>query len=689
MPSLSDIKVVISTAADTKGIKDTEDALGGFSTKSAAIFGAISGAAQSLVSQGINLITSSVGDAVKRVDTLNNSNRTFENMGFSASATKDMMHQLDLSIRGLPTTLSDAVTGVELLTGATNDIGQSRKIFDALNDGIIGFGGSAEQVNGAIIQISQAFSNGKVDAQTWNSLIQNGMGPALDAMARKAGVSIGQFKSDLSTGKITVADFQQSLIDLDTKGGGGMSSLNKIAHDSTSGISTGIANAKTAVTRGIADIITAIGTKNISNAIADVGKSFETIAKRIPEYVKTAVEFLKQHHMALSAIAGVIVAVVVPAFFSLAGSILAAMVPLLPFIAIGTAIGVVAQLIANQLGGWHTVLRDIETVMHPLISDTEKWYDQLGGLHGIIHIVHTDVFNFLGLFRELIAAFTQSTAIVIITQFFQQVFLPALKAIWAAIAQNLMPALEQLWTAFTRLYNALQPGLTDVLKVVAVILGGVLFLAIWLVVSALNVIIQAFSMMVSAISIAIGWIANLIGWFGNLVGATWNAVSTVISIFRNLWPAFRDVVGVIGAIIGGVGGLILSPFQWAYNAVVGLFRNLPHELGSIISGAFSGVTNAAKSALHGLHIPGFATGVTNFSGGLAVVGEQGPELVNLPAGSDVYTNKQSQGMMGGGQTTYNIQSVNLTTADATNAFFAIQDRNGQLASMGMSVRRAY
>jgi len=40
------------------------------------------------------------------------------------------------------------------------------------------------------------------------------------------------------------------------------------------------------------------------------------------------------------------------------------------------------------------------------------------------------------------------------------------------------------------------------------------------------------------------------------------------------------------------------------------------------------------------NVPGFAGGVTNFSGGLAIVGEQGPELVNLPKGSNVIPNNK-------------------------------------------------
>jgi len=43
----------------------------------------------------------------------------------------------------------------------------------------------------------------------------------------------------------------------------------------------------------------------------------------------------------------------------------------------------------------------------------------------------------------------------------------------------------------------------------------------------------------------------------------------------------------------------------------------------------------------------FAGGVRNFGGGLAIVGEQGPELVGLPSGSNVYSNRETMGMMGG------------------------------------------
>ena len=47
-------------------------------------------------------------------------------------------------------------------------------------------------------------------------------------------------------------------------------------------------------------------------------------------------------------------------------------------------------------------------------------------------------------------------------------------------------------------------------------------------------------------------------------------------------------------------------------------------------------------------IPNFAAGTPNFGGGMALVGERGPEVVNLPGGSSITPHLLSKGSMGGG-----------------------------------------
>lgn len=250
--------------------------------------GAVFGVFATVGSKAVNMVSDSLDGAISRIDTLNNSDRAFSNMGFSAEETKKAMDNLQGAIKGLPTGLDGAVKGVQLLAGSTEDVGKSTEIFKAMNDGILGFGGNAEMVDNAIVQLSQSFSNGKVDAETWNSMINSGLGPTLNAMAKQMGKTTGELKSGLSDGSISVKDFQDRLIELDKNGGGGIKSLNQIAKDSTKGISTSISNAKKAVTRGVADMITNLNdglAKNnlptLSDMISNAGARAEAVFKKI------------------------------------------------------------------------------------------------------------------------------------------------------------------------------------------------------------------------------------------------------------------------------------------------------------------------------------------------------------------------------------------------------------------------
>ena len=74
-------------------------------------------------------------------------------------------------------------------------------------------------------------------------------------------------------------------------------------------------------------------------------------------------------------------------------------------------------------------------------------------------------------------------------------------------------------------------------------------------------------------------------------------------------------------------------------------------------------------------IPGFASGVRNFGGGLAVVGERGPELLNLPGGSDVIPLRRG-GSFGATITNNIYMPPGSDGEDVVNAIRRYERRNG-------------
>ena len=291
-------KSTTSGAKAVKSLGKVTSGLGSMITGIGKVVGSVGlGALLTVGNKAFGAVSNNLDGAIKRIDTLANSTRAFENMGFSADNTAKAMKNISKAIEGLPTALNDSVSNVQLLAASTGDLDLSVDVYKALNDAILGFGGDANMANNAIVQLSQSFSNGKIDAQTWNSMINSGLGPTLNALAKTMGKTTGELKEGLSEGKISVKEFQEGLIKLDKEGGGGLKSLEQIVKDSTKGIGTSLANAKTAMVRGTAELIKSadqvlvnMNLPTISESISNSGKKVENVMKAVaaglPELAK-------------------------------------------------------------------------------------------------------------------------------------------------------------------------------------------------------------------------------------------------------------------------------------------------------------------------------------------------------------------------------------------------------------------
>jgi len=71
-------------------------------------------------------------------------------------------------------------------------------------------------------------------------------------------------------------------------------------------------------------------------------------------------------------------------------------------------------------------------------------------------------------------------------------------------------------------------------------------------------------------------------------------------------------------------------------------------------------SNQEYGGYGGYQIGAFADGINNFQGGMALVGEKGPEILRLPKGSSITPNKQTEEMLGQGVTNhFNIANMNV------------------------------
>jgi tape measure domain-containing protein len=198
-----------------------------------------------LVSGAQNAIGEAVSNGVKRYDTIKVAKRTLStvvgDVDDSTAKIQKMIDNLDESILGLPTTLDDALSHVTRFTSINHDLDRSQKLFSAINDSILTFGGDSEGVNNAVTQYSQIMGS-KMDARTLRSMEDAGMTPALTAIAKKFNMSFAEFREAFtgSNPTISLQQFEDALIELDEKGGGGLDSLATMVKSSVATISNGL-----------------------------------------------------------------------------------------------------------------------------------------------------------------------------------------------------------------------------------------------------------------------------------------------------------------------------------------------------------------------------------------------------------------------------------------------------------------
>nr|DAZ74663.1 MAG TPA: tail tape measure [Caudoviricetes sp.] len=256
-----------------------------------------------LVDSAVGLVRNSLDGAINRFDTLNKYPVVMQALGYSASDVDKSMAKLNKGIDGLPTSLDEIVSNTQQLAISTGSLTKGTDTAIALNNAFLASGASTADASRGMQQYVQMLSKGTVDMQSWRS-IQETMPVAMDKVAKSfkdQGVnSVSELYDALQSGKITFDDFNNRLIKLN----GGVGGFADLAKKNSAGIKTSFSNVKTAVAKGLENVLSAIDNGMKSAGLGSIAENFDklkivvnqvfsAITKAIPPVISVIATFIK------------------------------------------------------------------------------------------------------------------------------------------------------------------------------------------------------------------------------------------------------------------------------------------------------------------------------------------------------------------------------------------------------------
>lgn len=243
-------------------------------------------------------------------------------------------------------------------------------------------------------------------------------------------------------------------------------------------------------------------------------------------------------------------------------------------------------------------------------------------------------------------------ALIDVVEDVAKVVLPAVGAAFDVLTNTIIPAIIGAIDFLRDNWEHFGPIFKGVAIAIAGVLAGVLTVAFvsWATAAGAAAVATIAALApvlvpIAAIGLAIGALVWVWEHFGDDIKRIIGSVARKI----------EEVFGSISDFMGDVWDNISGAFKSGVNFVIGLVNRLIGFLNGIsipiprisIPGTDIGIGGGRFDPFNIGRLPYLAEGVRGFGGGWAVVGEAGPELVNLPRGSDVFSAQESVSMLNG------------------------------------------
>lgn len=566
-------------------------------------------AAGSLISKAVtkigSVITQNLGRAISRADVLNNFPKVMQNLGYSADEASSSIQAMSDRLDGLPTALDSAVVETQQLSAIMGNLNQgmvnATSLGLALNDMFLAGGQGTAAATSAMQQYNQMLAVGKVDMQSWKTIMETSAGQVkqLSEALLGAGNDGWDLYSAIQAGTITFDDMNEAIVRLDKEGGTNFASFEKQARDNTNGIGTAWENLQTRVGKAIAKVLDHIGVDNIANAIDDISTKFTVFA----DAVIGVIDFLGQNQWVLDGILAFFgsllalgIASKVASFIQMISTFVVSNPILVAIMAIITVITLVLTHL-DEISAW---INENLPWLPPIIEKIGEVLGQIGEFIGKVIAKCAELWEYIKpVFERLFELWKF---------LWENIVQPIIGKIFETIGKRVNELFTVVKFVFETVFNIFKTFFTVAVGIIEGVAS--FFTGLWDgiktgVEGAINVVRTVFD--------------NVKNWINDHI------INPIKGFFEGLWNGIKDgakgVKDFLSNIFGTIGNIVKTPI----NGIIGGINGVLGKINSIKIPDWVPVIGGAHTNF-GM-IPTLAQGGYADNSTQAIIGEAGKEVV--------------------------------------------------------------
>ena len=562
--------------------------------------GALTGAGMAAASKAMSAVSSSLGGAISRFDTLNKYPVVMKSLGYSAQDVAKSTKTLSDGIDGLPTTLDGITSIAQQLAPLTGSADKASKSAVSLNNAFLASGASTADAERGLQQYTQMLSTGKVDMMSWRTLMET-MPIALRKVANSFGFTGKSAENDLykalQDGSITMDQLNDKFIELNN----GQNGFANLAKKNSAGIATSFENLKNAVVKNMANMLMAIN-QGFENA------GFGSIASVLDSFKGTINSTFKAITPVVTNVTATILKTLSSMFKFVSDNrdwLGPLTVGIGSFLVSLSVVGKAESIISGISRSFNT-FRTISSSLGP-IRGVAGALGELGSKGGIAGRAVQGLLKFLGLGPWGIAITAIAAVVTALTVFFTttktgrqmwqgfmtwfqgiwQTVGPIVSAVWGGITtavSAVITTIQTAWQGFVTWFR----GIWNSISPVVVALWGYIQQLWTLIQPIVQYLISTLGpvlavVIVGAIMAIITSLTSLSIIVSTIVGAIQVAVATTVAVFSAAFTIISGVIQAFAVIFQTVAQVIVAVFTGNWSAIPRIVQNGWSKVSTIFS----------------------------------------------------------------------------------------------------------